>query len=58
MSAVGEQYVQLLPAQRRRSPPLKDGDVIPLDRTTVPPDINTVLDATQHAACRRSRRTT
>ncbi len=27
-------------------PMLKDGDVIPLDRTTVPPDVNAVLDAT------------
>lgn len=42
-SAVGEQYVTLLP--RRDSPPLKDGDVIPADRVSVPPDLDTLLDA-------------
>jgi phospholipid/cholesterol/gamma-HCH transport system substrate-binding protein len=42
-SAVGEQYVALLP--RAASPPLKDGDVIPLDRSSVPPDINALLGA-------------
>ncbi|MCX2929254.1 MlaD family protein [Mycobacterium sp. CVI_P3] len=42
-SAVGEQYITLLP--RRDSPPLRNGDVIPLDRTTVPPDFDAVLDA-------------
>jgi phospholipid/cholesterol/gamma-HCH transport system substrate-binding protein len=41
-SAVGEQYVTLLP--RRDSPPLKNGDVIQTDRTSVPPDLDTVLD--------------
>ena len=41
-TAVGEQYVAAVPAQRRRAR-LEDGDVIPEDRTTVPPDINTVL---------------
>ena len=44
-SAVGEQYVALLP-RNDTSPPLKDGDVIPLSRATVPPDINALLDAT------------
>ncbi len=29
-----------------RDPTLRDGDVIPLDRTTVPMDVNTLLDAT------------
>ena len=43
-SAVGEQYVALLP--RKDSSPLKNGDVIPLNRTAVPPDINSLLDAT------------
>ena len=43
-SAVGEQYVALLP--RNPSPPLKDGDVIPRSATSVPPDINNLLDAT------------
>jgi phospholipid/cholesterol/gamma-HCH transport system substrate-binding protein len=44
-SAVGEQYVALLP-RNGTSAPLKDGDVIPLSRSTVPPDINALLDAT------------
>lgn len=43
-TAVGEQYVALLP-RNATSPPLKDGDVIPLSHTSVPPDINSVLDA-------------
>lgn len=34
-SAVGEQYIALLP--RRVSAPLKEGDVISVDRTSVPP---------------------
>jgi phospholipid/cholesterol/gamma-HCH transport system substrate-binding protein len=42
-SAIGEQYVALLP-RSAGSPPLKDGDVIPRDRTSIPPDINTLLD--------------
>ena len=42
-TAIGEQYVALLP--RGPAPPLKDGDVIPRDRTSVPPNINTLLDA-------------
>ena len=41
-SAVGEQYIALLP--RRDSAPLRNGDVIPADRTTVPPDFDAVLD--------------
>lgn len=45
VSAVGEQYIALLP--RTPNPPyLKEGDVIPEDRTFVPPDINSLLDAT------------
>ena len=43
-SAIGEQYVELLP-RNGTSPPLKDGDVIPLTDTSVPPDINSLLDA-------------
>ncbi len=43
-SAIGEQYVELLP-RNGTSPPLKNGDVIPLADTTVPPDINAVLAA-------------
>jgi phospholipid/cholesterol/gamma-HCH transport system substrate-binding protein len=44
-SAVGEQYVALLPRDGT-SPPLKDGDVISQSRASVPPDINSLLDAT------------
>ncbi|MFL0289101.1 MCE family protein [Mycobacterium sp. SMC-18] len=44
-SAVGEQYVALLP-RAGQSAPLRNGDVIPADRTTVPPDVNELLDAT------------
>jgi phospholipid/cholesterol/gamma-HCH transport system substrate-binding protein len=44
-SAIGEQYVALLP-RNDTSPPLKNGDVIPVSRATVPPDINALLDAT------------
>lgn len=42
-SAIGEQYVDLIP-NNGTSPPLKDGDVIPVSRTSVPPDINELLD--------------
>lgn len=45
VSAVGEQFVQLLP-RSGDGPELKDGDVIPLGRTAVPTDINTVLNDT------------
>ena len=44
-SAIGEQYVALLP-RSGDAPPLKNGDVIPVGRTSVPPDINSLLDAT------------
>ena len=43
-TAIGEQFVELLP-RNDTSPPLKDGDVIPVGRTTVPPNINELLDA-------------
>jgi phospholipid/cholesterol/gamma-HCH transport system substrate-binding protein len=45
VSAVGEQYVALQP-HSGSGPPLKNGDVIPVNRTTIPPDINAVLAAT------------
>ncbi|MFA5710883.1 MCE family protein [Mycolicibacterium sp.] len=45
VSAIGEQYVALLP-RSEDGPELRDGDVIPLDRSTVPPPINKLLDAT------------
>jgi len=44
VSAVGEQYVALLPRDGG-SPPLKNGEVIPRDRVSVPPDINPLLGA-------------
>jgi phospholipid/cholesterol/gamma-HCH transport system substrate-binding protein len=44
VTAIGEQYVALTP--RSDSPPLRDGDVIPRDRTSVPPDVNELLDST------------
>jgi phospholipid/cholesterol/gamma-HCH transport system substrate-binding protein len=43
-SAIGEQFVALVPRDDA-SRPLRNGDVIPPDRTTVPPDINSLLDA-------------
>ena len=45
VSAVGEQYVSLLP--RTDNPPfLSDGDVIAADRAYIPADVNSVLAAT------------
>ncbi|EID17437.1 MCE family protein [Mycolicibacterium phlei] len=44
-TAVGEQYVALLPRDGN-SRPLRDGDVIPVERTSVPPNLNQLLDAT------------
>ncbi|HEX9832315.1 MAG TPA: MlaD family protein, partial [Mycobacterium sp.] len=43
-SAIGEQYVALLPT-RGGGPYLENGDVIPVDRASVPPDINSLLGA-------------
>ncbi len=45
VSAIGEQYIDLLP-RSADAPPLKNGDVIARDRTTVPPNISSLLDAT------------
>lgn len=44
-TAVGEQYVALLPRDAT-STPLRDGDVIRRSRTSVPPNINELLGAT------------
>ncbi|UXA16542.1 MCE family protein [Mycobacterium sp. SMC-4] len=44
-TAVGEQYVALLP-RSGEGPSLADGAVIAAERTSVPPDINALLDAT------------
>lgn len=43
-SAIGEQYVALLP-RSADAPPLKNGDIIALADTSVPPDIGGLLDA-------------
>jgi len=45
VSAVGEQYVELLP-RTGDGPPLRNGDVISMDRTYVPPNLNSLLQAT------------
>ena len=45
-SAIGEQYVDLVP-RNGTSRPLKDGDVIPQSDTSVPPDINALLDSAE-----------
>lgn len=47
-SAIGESYVELLP-RNGTSRPLKDGDVIRLADTSVPPDINALLSAANNA---------
>jgi phospholipid/cholesterol/gamma-HCH transport system substrate-binding protein len=47
-TAIGEQYVALLP-RNAESRPLRNGDVISVENTTVPPDINGLLDATNTA---------
>jgi phospholipid/cholesterol/gamma-HCH transport system substrate-binding protein len=44
-SALGEQYVALLPRDET-SPPLRDGDTIPLKDAVLPPPIDSVIDAT------------
>ncbi|MDP7701789.1 MCE family protein [Mycobacterium sp. TY815] len=47
-TAIGESYVELLP-RNGTSPPLKDGDVIALSNTSVPPDINGLLSSANSA---------
>lgn len=47
VTAIGEQYIELTP--RAAAPPLRDGDVIGRDRTSVPPDVNTLLESTNRA---------
>jgi phospholipid/cholesterol/gamma-HCH transport system substrate-binding protein len=43
-SAIGEQYVDLIP-RSAKGPVLKNNDVIPQDRTSIPPNINSLLAA-------------
>ena len=45
VSGAGEQYVALVP-RSGNGPALKNGDIILADRTSVPPDISALLDAT------------
>lgn len=47
-TAVGEQYVELLP-RNDNSPPLRNGDIIPLIDTSIPPDISALIAATNTA---------
>lgn len=47
VTAIGEQYVALTP--RADAPPLRDGDVIPRDRASVPPDVNALLESANRA---------
>jgi phospholipid/cholesterol/gamma-HCH transport system substrate-binding protein len=44
-NAIGEQYVDLVP-RGHNGAALKDGSVIPADRTTLPVSVNSILDAT------------
>lgn len=44
VSAIGEQYVDLIPTGADSGPDLADGDVIPEDRTTLPQDVGPLLD--------------
>lgn len=44
-TAIGEQFVELRP-RNATSRPLKNGDIIPAERTSVPANINALLDAT------------
>ncbi|MCV7411381.1 mammalian cell entry protein [Mycobacterium florentinum] len=43
-SAIGEQYVALLP-DKGGAPYLKEGDVIPVGKTSVPPPVDSLLDS-------------
>jgi len=48
-SAIGEQFLDLTPQQDGTGRPLRDGDVIPAAQVQIPPDIATLLDATNRA---------
>jgi len=48
MSAVGEQYVDLVPS-RAGAPYLSDGAVIPADHTSTPADVGHILDSLEGA---------
>ncbi|MFJ4656581.1 MCE family protein [Nocardia sp. NPDC088792] len=44
VSAIGEQYVDLVPADNPKGGNLSDGSVIPADRTKLPQDVGSLLD--------------
>ncbi|WP_123026552.1 MCE family protein [Mycolicibacterium stellerae] len=44
-SAIGEQFIELVP-RSGKGPSLKNGDVIPAARTSIPPDVNKLLTIT------------
>ncbi|WP_067720940.1 MCE family protein [Nocardia yamanashiensis] len=44
VSAVGEQYVDLIPADDAKGGTLHDGSVIPVERTQLPQDVGAMLD--------------
>jgi phospholipid/cholesterol/gamma-HCH transport system substrate-binding protein len=44
VSAIGEQYVDLVPVANPKGGNLSDGSVIPVDRSRLPQDIGSVLD--------------
>ncbi|MGY4098461.1 MCE family protein [Nocardia sp. R16R-3T] len=44
VSAIGEQYVDLVPAPNAEGGNLSDGSVVPVERTRLPQDIGSVLD--------------
>ncbi|WP_067698757.1 MCE family protein [Nocardia jejuensis] len=44
VSAIGEQYVDLIPAESPKGGNLQDGSVIPVERTKLPQDVGDMLD--------------
>jgi phospholipid/cholesterol/gamma-HCH transport system substrate-binding protein len=48
-SAVGEQFLELTPGAGADTASLRDGDVIPVGKVQSPPDIGSLLDATNKA---------
>jgi phospholipid/cholesterol/gamma-HCH transport system substrate-binding protein len=48
-SAVGEQFLELTPGPAAGTASLQNGDVIPVGKVQIPPDIGSLLDATNKA---------
>jgi phospholipid/cholesterol/gamma-HCH transport system substrate-binding protein len=48
-SAVGEQFLELTPGAGAGTASLRDGDVIPVGKAQIPPDIGSLLDTTNKA---------